>query len=440
MIPEQCRYTRSLLISPLLYNRARQPPNSHFSRMTALSQSPSLFSPKTLLIYLLIMLLGGMYALVAPTLSFYLAERFSVRPLAVGGFFVAVALANIVYSQAIARRSDRLQQRHGLILAGMLLGGLACFAFAKVNHYALVLLTGLTLFSMSNAVIPQIFAFSREYADHCLPPRQTALFNSTVRACIALAWVAAPPAGFLLQRWIGFETQYLAVGTCYILIGVLAYVALPRIPKTTAATAAGYGSTTGIASTSRRSLMLMIGAFALLFGANHAYVLALPMLVSRDLGAAAEMAGWLMGTAAALEIPIMLLTGWLAARLQLLSMIRFGCAAAALLYLCVWQAEFIWQLFALQLLNAIFVGCMAGLGITLFQNRLPGKAGAASTLFTTTNQVGNILGSLLVAVFADLFGYQNLYGVNMLVAMLAFAALYWLDREPSRSTPVATTV
>lgn len=387
-----------------------------------MSSRNALFGPQALAIYSLTALLGGMYALVAPTLTLYLAEQFGMRPLAVGGFFVGTALANIVYSQAIARWSDRLQQRHGLILTGMSLGALACAAFALAPNYWTVLLAGLTLFSMSNAVLPQIFALSREYADHCLPPHQTTLFNSAVRACIAMAWVAAPPAGFFLQSWIGFERQYLTVGAAYAVIGVLAFIALPRIPKKARAAPAG-------AASPGKEIILAMAAFALLFGANQAYVLALPLLVTRELDGAAQTAGWLMGTAAGLEIPIMLLAGWLAARLRLLLIIRFGCAAAVVLYLCVWQANAVWQMFALQILNAIFVGCLGGLGITFFQNMLPGRTGVASTLFTNTNQLGNIFGALMIALVADLFGYRNLYAANMLAALLAFSLLFWLDRN-----------
>lgn len=399
-----------------------------------MSSAISLFSPRTLLIYLLIMLLGGMYALVAPTLSFYLADHFQMRPLAVGGFFVGIALANIAYSQAIARWSDRLRHRHGLILVGMALGGLGCFAFAKATNYWWVLFSGLTLFSMSNAVLPQIFAFSREYADSCLPPHHTTLFNSIVRACIALAWVAAPPLGFFLQSWIGFELQYQSVGVCYVMMGVLAYALLPRIPRK------AVSQQSDKLPKSSLEIFLAMGAFALLFGANHAYVLGLPMLLTRDLDAPAYLAGWLMGTAAALEIPVMLLAGWLATRLRLVAMVRFGCAAGVLLYLGVWQVQQVWQMFALQLLNAIFIGCIAGLGISLFQNMLPGRAGVASTLFTNTNQLGNICGSLIIAVFADLYGYKHLYGINMLAAMVAFVLLLWLGRRRQEPTHASAAI
>lgn len=390
----------------------------------------SLFSLQAVVTYLLTILLGGMYALVAPTLSLFLSQEIGVRPFAVGAFFIGAALTSILYGHFLGSWSDTLKQRHGLILGGMCLGGAACFVFASTHNYWLILAAGITFFSLSSAVIPQVFALTREYADHCLPADKMALFNAIVRSCIAIAWVAAPSVGFLLQAWIGFEFQYYLVGALYIGVGVIAFFTLPHVPKSHARKPAlrlPQGNS---------GMILAIIAFALLFGANHSYVLGLPLLLSQELDAPAHMAGWLMGTAAALEIPVMLLAGWLANRLSLMGMIRFGCSAAVAFYGAVWQTSDVWQLFALQILNAMFVGCIAGLGITLFQNKMPGKAGVASTLFTNTNQVGNVLGSVFIAVFADLFGYQHLYAINMLAAILALIALFLLKEDRKEQTVV----
>lgn len=385
--------------------------------------SSSLFSPQTIVIYLLTVLLGGMYALIAPTLSLYLSQESGVRPLAVGGFFVGTALMSILYGYFLGAWSDKLRQRHGLIFTGMCLGGAACFVFASTAHYWLVLLAGVTFFSLSSAVLPQVFALTREYADQCLPAEKTAMFNAIVRSCIAIAWVAAPPLGFFLQAWIGFEAQYYVVGSLYFVVGAVAYVSLPHTPKSE------LRKPSLQLPQGNAGIVLAVVAFALLFGANHSYVLGLPLLITQELQAPAHTAGWLMGTAAALEIPVMLIAGWLANRLGLVGMIRFGCGAAIALYAAVWQADSVWQLFALQILNATFVGCIAGLGITLFQNMMPGKAGVASATFTNTNQLGNVLGSAFVAVFADIYGYQHLYAVNMVAAMLALAALFLLKKD-----------
>jgi SET family sugar efflux transporter-like MFS transporter len=41
-------------------------------------------------------------------------------------------------------------------------------------------------------------------------------------------------------------------------------------------------------------------------------------------------------------------------------------------------------LIALQLLNAIFIGIVAGIGMSYFQDLMPGRAGVATTLFANS--------------------------------------------------------
>lgn len=48
-------------------------------------------------------------------------------------------------------------------------------------------------------------------------------------------------------------------------------------------------------------------------------------------------------------------------------------------------------LLALQLFNAIFIGIIAGIGMLWFQDLMPGRAGAATTLFTNSISAGVIL-------------------------------------------------
>ena len=45
-------------------------------------------------------------------------------------------------------------------------------------------------------------------------------------------------------------------------------------------------------------------------------------------------------------------------------------------------------LLALQLLNAIYIGILAGIGMLYFQDLMPGRAGAATTLYTNTHPRG----------------------------------------------------
>lgn len=52
----------------------------------------------------------------------------------------------------------------------------------------------------------------------------------------------------------------------------------------------------------------------------------------------------------------------------------------------------------LQIFNAIFIGIVAGIGMLYFQDLMPGRAGAATTLFTNSISTGVILAGVLQGV------------------------------------------
>ena len=51
------------------------------------------------------------------------------------------------------------------------------------------------------------------------------------------------------------------------------------------------------------------------------------------------------------------------------------------------------------LLNAIYIGILAGIGMLYFQDLMPGHAGAATTLYTNTTRVGWIIAGSLAALW-----------------------------------------
>src|SRR5690625_6293475 len=83
------------------------------------------------------------------------------------------------------------------------------------------------------------------------------------------------------------------------------------------------------------------------------------------MGLGAEWVGWLMGVAAGVEIPIMLMAGYLSTQVSLITMVRFAALAGLILYAGVYWLDDLWQLFMLQLPNAIFIGVLAGFGVSV---------------------------------------------------------------------------
>lgn len=362
---------------------------------------------------------GALYALVVPTLSLHLAEAYKVSAWWIGVFFIGKALASIFFAQLIARRSDRLKDRRPLIAAAMTAGGISCFLFAVASSFNQMLLIATTVFGLSFSANAQLMAQTREFADVQLPANQATLFNSVVRACIAVAWIAGPPIGFILLTQLGFNLQCKIVGSAYFATALLCLWVLPKTgkPQTPASQ---------VASPKEKLGSTMLGgiiAFSLMFGCNASYQIALPLMIRDKLQADPALAGFMMGTAALLEIPLMILAGWLGSRRPLLPLIRIGAAAAVVLYLGIWQATAVWQLFVLQLFNALFIGFIAGLGMTWFQNLLPGQAGLSSSYFSNANGLGEIAGYLIIALVAQRVGYGDMYGFTGLVALLALIVL-----------------
>ncbi|MDQ2077239.1 sugar efflux transporter [Marinimicrobium sp. ABcell2] len=407
-----------------------------------------LLRPVPLGIYFLSFAVGAVAALVLPTFSIFLAQELGVRPLLVGLPFAGLALASIVYNQLIGAWSDKLPDRRPLVVGFCFLGTLSCAIFALSRNYWLVSFSAVVLFSLAMVAYSQMLAYSLDYADRRLAEDRVPLFNAIVRAQIAVAWVSGPPAGFLLAAYFGFSTMYWVAGALFTFVGLVSYKLLPRLEQTDQeladqeltgsaderAPTPGKVTPPALTSAGKRSLVLCLIAFSLMWGANNAYLISLPLHMTENLGLSAKWVGWLMGTAAGLEIPIMLLAGYLSTRVRLITMVRLAGVAGLMLYAGVYWLDSLWHLFILQLPNAIFIGVLAGLGVSVVQQLLPGRSGSASALYTNTTHLGNLFSSLMVAVVADFYGYQDVFAVNLVVIVLAMAA-FWgvhLRRSPER--------
>ncbi|EIT36041.1 sugar efflux transporter A domain protein, partial [Yersinia pestis PY-98] len=73
----------------------------------------------------------------------------------------------------------------------------------------------------------------------------------------------------------------------------------------------------------------------------------------------------------------------------------------------------------LQIFNAIFIGIVAGIGMLYFQDLMPGRAGAATTLFTNSISSGVILAGVLQGVLTETWGHNAVYVAAMVLVILA---------------------
>ncbi|EEC7369477.1 sugar efflux transporter SetB [Escherichia coli] len=386
--------------------------------------SPAVSSAKsfdlTSTAFLIVAFLTGIAgALQTPTLSIFLTDEVHARPAMVGFFFTGSAVIGILVSQFLAGRSDKRGDRKSLIVFCCLLGVLACTLFAWNRNYFVLLFVGVFLSSFGSTANPQMFALAREHADKT--GREAVMFSSFLRAQVSLAWVIGPPLAYALAMGFSFTVMYLSAAVAFIVCGVMVWLFLPSMQKELPLAT----GTVEAPRRNRRDTLLLFVICTLMWGSNSLYIINMPLFIINELHLPEKLAGVMMGTAAGLEIPTMLIAGYFAKRLGKRFLMRVAAVGGVCFYAGMLMAHSPVILLGLQLLNAIFIGILGGIGMLYFQDLMPGQAGSATTLYTNTSRVGWIIAGSVAVIVAEIWNYHAVFWFAM---VMIIATLFCLLR------------
>ncbi|EGK4188378.1 sugar efflux transporter SetB [Escherichia coli] len=386
--------------------------------------SPAVSSAKsfdlTSTAFLIVAFLTGIAgALQTPTLSIFLTDEVHVRPAMVGFFFTGSAVIGILVSQFLAGRSDKRGDRKSLIVFCCLLGVLACTLFAWNRNYFVLLFVGVFLSSFGSTANPQMFALAREHADKT--GREAVMFSSFLRAQVSLAWVIGPPLAYALAMGFSFTVMYLSAAVAFIVCGVMVWLFLPSMQKELPLAT----GTVEAPRRNRRDTLLLFVICTLMWGSNSLYIINMPLFIINELHLPEKLAGVMMGTAAGLEIPTMLIAGYFAKRLGKRFLMRVAAVGGVCFYAGMLMAHSPVILLGLQLLNANFIGILGGIGMLYFQDLMPGQAGSATTLYTNTSRVGWIIAGSVAGIVAEIWNYHAVFWFAM---VMIIATLFCLLR------------
>ena len=379
--------------------------------------SPAVSSAKsfdlTSTAFLIVAFLTGIAgALQTPTLSIFLTDEVHARPAMVGFFFTGSAVIGILVSQFLAGRSDKRGDRKSLIVFCCLLGVLACTLFAWNRNYFVLLFVGVFLSSFGSTANPQMFALAREHADKT--GREAVMFSSFLRAQVSLAWVIGPPLAYALAMGFSFTVMYLSAAVAFIVCGVMVWLFLPSMQKELPLAT----GTIEAPRRNRRDTLLLFVICTLMWGSNSLYIINMPLFIINELHLPEKLAGVMMGTAAGLEIPTMLIAGYFAKRLGKRFLMRVAAVGGVCFYAGMLMAHSPVILLGLQLLNAIFIGILGGIGML-------GQAGSATTLYTNTSRVGWIIAGSVAGIVAEIWNYHAVFWFAM---VMIIATLFCLLR------------
>ena len=391
--------------------------------MQKTATTPSKILDITAAAFLIVAFLTGIAgALQTPTLSIFLADELKARPIMVGFFFTGNAIMGILVSQFLARHSDKQGNRKLLILLCCLFGVMACTLFAWNRNYFILLSTGILLSSFASTANPQMFALAREHAD--MNGRETVMFSTFLRAQISLAWVIGPPLAYELAMGFSFKVMYLTVAIAFVLCGLIVWLFLPSIQKSIPATTRPVDMSA--TSHSRRDTWLLFVVCTMMWGANNLYIINMPLFIIDELHFTDRLAGEMIGIAAGLEIPAMLIAGYFIKRIGKRFLMLIAIVSGICFYASVLMATTPTVELELQILNAIFLGILCGIGMLYFQDLIPEKIGFATTLYANTSRVGWIIAGSLDGIMVEIWSYHSLFWLAIGMLSIAMICLLFI--------------
>ncbi|MDF3035190.1 MAG: major facilitator superfamily 1 [Paucimonas sp.] len=375
-------------------------------------------------------LVAFLYSQTVPLFSLYLSRTYGASGRQIGLFYLALSISTIAVTYLTGKLSDKWGNRKAYILVGIFAGALAMSLYSLKTSFNAVLLISVGVFSILYISTPQIVAVAREYFDREWAPANVPFLNSVLRACFAFGWIAGVPIGFLIANRYGFTVLYIYLGIGYLSLFLLiagflqGHVSLERPEVTAPDKEAMKDANTGV--------WLAFLSFSLLYGVNHAYMINLPLFIEQRVSGSPAHAGYLMALAALIEIPVLLASGVLAKRMSIAKLLAAGSFCSLILYVGMLLTNTLIHLYVLQILNGLFIGLIAGLGLTWFQDQDKNQLGKLSSIYSITMTMGYILGSLVLLV-ASLFGqHLFLYSINAGFSALATIIIFGIGTSSGR--------
>ncbi|HDY7534849.1 TPA: sugar efflux transporter [Vibrio vulnificus] len=366
-----------------------------------------------------------------PLTSLFLVEQLNASPMMLSLYMVVAVISSVSVSQVIAGKSDRGWQRKTILLISVSCQLVTVFSFIFIREYWIAIVVVSLLGSISGAAFGQLFALGREYGDKYVT--DSASFVSTMRAGIAIAWVFGPPLAFLLKAAYGFEASFAVAATIIAMSILVIFLGIPNVERNLRVEKEPSRANGGWVSSVNPLVSIYCLIIVLAFAANNLYIVSMPLYLSQELKVDANWLGVLFGVAALCEIPVMLWAGKLARRCSALTIMKVGIASGVLFYSVMLLATNYTHLIVAQILNGIFIGTCATLGMVVMQDMMKDKLGTASTLFSNMLQLSMLVSSLSVGVVGELFNYYSSFYVSLFGVSLALILLICCQTRLSAS-------
>ncbi|ACB73485.1 sugar efflux transporter [Opitutus terrae] len=373
--------------------------------------------------------LGLGYSFVNPFLSMWGTLSIGMRPLTFGLFMTITSVSAVVLSTLLARWSDTHVPRRTMLIVGSSGGVIGYAGYAFVRDPVLLTLIGSFALGVASVNFSQLFAFVRE--ELARPENagaDAALHMSLLRVFFSLAWTIGPATGAAVMIHFSYRGIFLATSALFVLflLGVLRWVPLRAHPPV----AHRVAPASLVAVFTRPIILVHFVGFVLVFAGFTMNMMNLPLLVTQQLGGTEREVGLIFGIAPIVEIPLYVWFGRLAARGHQIGLLRFGVLAAVAYFLALTFARAPWHIYPMQILSAASIAVTTNVTIMFFQDRLPGQAGLATSVYSNSFAAGNLLGYFSFGLLVSVIGHRGVFFACAALCTTTLVAFLLFRHEP----------
>ena len=359
------------------------------------------------LIPLTILLWGLQFSFLGPSLALILVNRFGATPGEVGLVLATYNSFGFLASLTMPAAADRKAKYLPLLLLCSILS-LALGATLAVTRSLPAATIALVVLGGPAAVgISLVFAHLR-YSG--ATPKEVV----SARAVFSFAWVVGPPVATALIAAMGIVSIPIAIAAIAAANVLTALALLRTTARLTHDPDSDDHRTAPRPAVPIGRIAIIFAAFVLASATNSAAIAVTTLFVSAQLGLPVVWAGIALGVAAGLEIPALMIMSRLSSRCATVPLLITGCVAGIAYYAALIVTTDPVMLISLQPLNAWFYASLAGLGLTLFQDQVPGP-GLATGLFSNTMMVGAVVAGGVLFAAEGPWGYTGVFGANVLL-------------------------
>lgn len=339
------------------------------------------------------------FAFILPIMSLFLVTELNAKPAFIGVYTTITALMTVLVSQKLTGLIDKGVSSKLLFIISLCGIAMAAISFSLAEEFWHAVLIGGLLMPIASSSLPLILTIIRNYADST--GRNSAKLNSQMRSSISLLWIFGPPLAFLSVGNLGFDYNFYVAAVIALMVVVFVVFQL-KDPQQSV-------HNKSVQQTEKMPAYVWFFVISILFAnmANSAYVNAIPIYLTKELGVPTIFPGLLLGITAAIEIPAMLISVNWAQRFGKLTVMKWGYIIALLFYSCMYLSTSLTAFIILQLLNGLFFGIFVGLGITIMQDFSPNGVGKASAIYSNAMLLGTMVGTSCMGLISQLHGFKS---------------------------------